>query len=115
MLQKLLECGPCIFILSCCDLGRGYFSPYFVLGVRRIARNDLLEVLNCVRVPLLRASDTTELVARVDFIRINLDSFFKSLASCIKLPARLMEQSKIVMGRRIRRIQSGQFHVLLES
>src|ERR1044071_5810018 len=83
--------------------------------MRGITRDDLLEVLNRVSVSLLLSRDAPKLITGVNLFSVNLQRAFKTRARFIELAAALMNQTEVVMRRRIGRIQCRRFKVLLES
>src|SRR5688572_7724329 len=74
----------------------------------------MFEVLNRVRVSLLLKCNASELIARVDLLRIDLERAFKPLTRLVQLTTVLMNQTQIVVRGSIRRIQCGGFKILLE-
>jgi hypothetical protein len=98
VLQKLLQRCSCIIILACCDVCSSDFTPYFVLRVSLVSRHNLFEVLNCIRVSLLRTRYAPKLIAGIDLLRINLDRTFKSFTSRVKLTSTLMDETQIVVS-----------------
>ena len=85
-----------------------------MLTVCLIARHNLLEVLNRVGESFLLQCDASKLIVRIDLVFVDLNRAFKALARGFKLASLLMDQSQIVVGRRIRRIQRRRFQVLFE-
>ena len=113
-LKKSFESVASVFKLRGSDIGCPNLAPDFMLGVRRIAGDYLLEVSDCISESLLPSRDASQLVMGVDFVIIYLHGPFKPFARRVKLSALLVDQTKIVVGRGICRIQGRCFQVLPE-
>src|SRR2546423_14517985 len=115
MFEKLIQRGACVFKLSGGDVGRSHLAPDFVLRMRRVSRDDLFEVLNRVSISFLLSRDASELITRVDLLRIDLQRAFKLFARLVQLTTALMNETEIVMCRGVCRIQRSGFKILPES
>src|SRR4030095_15092772 len=83
--------------VSCADL-----APDFILCMGPIARNNLFEVANRVSKSFLLSATTPELLMRVNLFFINLDGSFEAFAGGLKLSALLVNETKVVVRRRVR-------------
>src|SRR5882672_12537313 len=82
--------------------------------MRLIANNYLLDMLDRFYGLLLLARNASQLIVRVDLFRIDLYGAFETLACRFQFAALLMNQSQIVVGRRVRRIERCGFQILFE-
>src|ERR1700754_3724957 len=98
MFEKLLQRVSRIFKLARRDVRCRYLTPDFVLRVRRIARYDVLEILNRVGVTFLLARDAAQLITRVDLAIVDLKCAFETFSRLIELAAGLVNQAEIVMS-----------------
>src|SRR5260370_20687330 len=64
---------------------------------------------------VLCAPNASELIMRIQLVRVDIYRPLKTLAGLIQLAPLLMNQAQIVMRRRIARIDRGGFQVLFES
>src|SRR6185436_14423977 len=90
VVQKTFERISSVLVLSGCIVGGPYLAPDFMLAERRIPDHYLLKILNCVSESLLRTRDSSQLVMRIDLIRVNLNCPFKALAGGIKFTSLLV-------------------------
>src|SRR5690349_4829607 len=104
MLEKLIERHSCVFKLTRRDVRRCHLAPDLVLRMRRIASDDMFEVLNRVGKSFLLSGDASELITRVDLAVVDLQRAFETFARSFQLATALMNQAEVVMRRRIRRI-----------
>src|SRR5882724_437853 len=115
VVKKLFQHVTRVGELSGGNVGRANLAPNLLLRVSLIALHDLLEMADGFRQSALSAGDAAQLIMRIQLFRIDVDRALKSLARQIQLASRLMDQSQIVMGRCITRINRRRFQVLLES
>src|SRR5712692_8667997 len=103
-----------VAVLSRGDISRANLAPDFVQSMRLIALDDFLEVSDGVRQTILRAGNAAQLIVRVQFVRGAIDRAMRTLARLLQFTALLLNQTQVVMGRRITRIDGSGFQVLLE-
>src|SRR5713226_404638 len=106
-IEKSFQRVTRVAVLSRGDISRANLAPDFVQSMRLIALDDFLEMCDGIRQTILDAGNAAQLVMRVQFVRVDIDRAMKTLA-------RLMNQTQVVMGRRITRIDGSGFQVLLK-
>ena len=79
-----------------------------------IARDNLLKVSDRISESLLRRGDASELIVGIDLVIVDLDRSFETLPRRLDFIATLMNQSEVVMRRRIGWVQGRRFEVLFE-
>jgi hypothetical protein len=114
-IQETLQSIAGIGELAGGDVGRANLSPDFVLRVNLIALDHFFKVSDGLRQAVLGAGDAAQLIVRIDFFRINVDSALKSFAGLIQFSPILMNQTEIVMRRRVAWIDGRGFEILFES
>src|SRR5262249_9139503 len=86
----------------------------FILAVRRVQLHDPFEMPDRFVQSSLLARDAPELVMRVDFLRIDLRRALKGSHGGVLFATLLVDQSQLVMGRSVSRVERRRLQVLFE-
>src|SRR6185295_13901632 len=114
LVDESLERNSRVFILPGLKISPPDLAPRFALAVLGIASDDSIEVRNRISEPALLARDAAQLIVRVGFVGVNLNRAREARLRFLVLSALLIDQSEIVMRRRISRIEGRGFEVSLE-
>ena len=114
ILKEAFQSVASVFKLAGGNVSRANFAPDFVLAMGWIAGDNLFKVPDRVSESFLQQGDAPQLIMGIDLVVVDLYSSLETLPRCLNFTAALMNQSEVVMCRRIRGIQRCRFEVLFE-